>query len=31
MVIDGQQEGLLFRGRPPLVDGRIVLPEFINA
>ena len=31
MVIDGQQEGLLFRGRPPLVDRGIVLPEFINA
>ena len=30
MVIDGQQEGLLFRGRPPLVDRGIVLPEFIN-
>lgn len=31
MVIDGQQEGLLFMGRPALVDGGIVLPEFINA
>ena len=31
MVIHGQQEGLLFLGRPPLVDGGIVLPEFINA
>ena len=31
MVIDGQQEGLFFLGRPPLVDGGIVLPEFINA
>ena len=31
MVIHGQQEGLLFPGRPPLVDGGIVLPEFINA
>ena len=30
MVIHGQQEGLLFRGRPPLVEGGIVLPEFIN-
>lgn len=28
MVIHGQQEGLLFIGRPPLVDGGIVLPEF---
>ena len=31
MVIDGQEQGLLFIGRPPLVDGRIVLPEFIDA
>ena len=31
MVIHGQQEGLLFMGRPPLVDGGIMLPEFINA
>ena len=31
MVIHGQQEGLLFLSRPPLVDGGIVLPEFINA
>ena len=31
MVIHGEQEGLLFVGRPPLVDGGIVLPEFINA
>lgn len=31
MVINGQQEGLLFIGRPPLVDGGIVLPQFINA
>lgn len=31
MVIDGQQEGLLFIGRPPLVDGGIVLPQLINA
>lgn len=31
MVIHGQQEGLFFLGRPPLVDGGIVLPEFINA
>ena len=28
MIIDGQQQGLLVRGRPPLVDGGIVLPEF---
>ena len=28
MIIDGQQEGLLSGSRPPLVDGRIVLPEF---
>ena len=31
MVIHGQQEGLLFIGGPPLVDGGIVLPEFIDA
>ena len=31
MIIDGQQEGLLFLGGPPLVDGGIMLPEFINA
>jgi len=28
MVIDGEQEGLLPGGRPPLVDGAVVLPEF---
>ena len=26
MIIDGQQQGLLFIGGPPLVDGGIVLP-----
>ena len=26
MVIHGQQQGLLFLGGPPLVDGGIVLP-----
>ena len=31
MIIDGQQQGLLFMGGPPLVDGGIVLPKFINA
>ena len=31
MVIHGQQEGLLGGGWPPLVDGRIVLPEFAQA
>ena len=31
MIIDGQQQGLLFRGRPPLVDGGIVRPQFIDA
>ena len=31
MIIDGQQQGLLFMGGPPLVDGRIVLPKFIDA
>ena len=28
MIIHGQQQGLLLIGRPPLVDGGIVLPEF---
>ena len=28
MVIHGEQEGLLGRVRPPLVNGRIVLPQF---
>ena len=31
MIIDGQEQGLLGRGGPPLVDGGIVLPQFINA
>ena len=31
MIIDGQQQGLLGGGWPPLVDGRIVLPEFAQA
>ena len=31
MIIDGQQQGLLVGGRPPLVDRRIVLPEFAEA
>jgi hypothetical protein len=31
MIIDGQQQGLLFLGGPPLVDGGVVLPQFINA
>jgi len=31
MIIDGQQQGLFFIGRPPLVNGGIVLPEFIDA
>lgn len=31
MVINGQQEGLLLVGRPPLVDGGIMLPEFADA
>lgn len=31
MIIDGQQECLLFSGWPPLVDGGIVLPKFIDA
>jgi hypothetical protein len=31
MIVDGQQQGLLFTGWPPLVDGGIVLPQFIDA
>ena len=31
MVIDRQQQGLLGRRRPPLVDGGIVLPKFTEA
>jgi hypothetical protein len=31
MIIDGQQEGLFLMGGPPLVDGGIVLPQFIEA
>lgn len=31
MVVNGEQQGLLFIGGPPLVDGGIVLPKFINA
>ena len=31
MIVNGQEQGLLFFGWPPLVDGGIVLPEFINA
>ena len=30
VIIDGEQQDLLGRGRPPLVDGAIVLPEFAN-
>jgi hypothetical protein len=31
MIIDGEQQGLFFVSRPPLMDGGIVLPEFIDA
>ena len=31
MIIDRQQEGLFIGRWPPLVDGRIVLPEFTEA
>jgi hypothetical protein len=31
MIIHGEQQGLLICGRPPLVDGGIVLPEFAEA
>ena len=30
MIIDRQEEGLLVRGGPPLVNGGIVLPEFAH-
>jgi hypothetical protein len=30
VIIDGEQQDLLGRGRPPLVDGAVVLPEFAN-
>ena len=30
MIIHGQQQGLLRGGGPPLVDGGIVLPQFID-
>lgn len=29
-VIDGEEQGLLRRGRPPLMDGAVVLPEFAD-
>jgi hypothetical protein len=31
MIIHGQQQGLLGLGGPPLVDGGIVLPQFVEA
>jgi len=31
MVVDGEEEGLLVLGRPPGVDGGVVLPEFADA
>ena len=31
MIIDGQQQGLLGGAWPPLVDGRVVLPQFTEA
>ena len=31
VVINGQQEGLLGIGGPPLVDGGVVLPQFAHA
>lgn len=30
MIVNGQEQGLLGLGWPPLVDGRIVLPQFID-
>lgn len=31
MIVDGQQQGLLLLGGPPLVDGGIVLPQLVDA
>ena len=31
MIINRQEQGLFFLGGPPLVDGGVVLPEFVNA
>ena len=31
MVIDREQEGLFVIGRPPLMDGGVVLPQFAQA
>lgn len=31
MIVHGEQEGLLGGGRPPLVDGAVVLPKFAEA
>lgn len=31
MIINRQQQGLLFLGGPPLVDGGIMLPQFVEA
>jgi len=31
MIIHRQQEGLLFAGWPPLVDGGVMLPQFADA
>jgi hypothetical protein len=30
VIIGGEQQDLLGRGRPPLVDGAVVLPELAN-
>ena len=31
MIVESEEEGLLVLGRPPLVDGGVVLPEFTQA
>ena len=31
MIVHGEQQGLLCGGRPPLVDGAVVLPELADA
>lgn len=30
MIVNGEQQGLLGRRRPPLVDGTVVLPELTD-
>ena len=30
VIVNGEQQGLLGGGRPPLVDGTVMLPEFAD-